>query len=524
MAQNKLVAYIEALIHGSHVEKHRKMMLQINYLNGLIQENETQDTSFLEKRYQVIDQYYNEEIKLAQKRIDGQTSNDEKKAKKIATYDQKAYWARRKYKTSLSKTNDPQHLETLLNDYDLKKAEERVAYLNKLEQAYPDQKITKQEDERFKAFIDKRKAIRDSRKVKAEIIQKKKHARVIQLKEITEKKIAKRVKETELLNQKIEEYNTLKVKDELVEREALTKQIIALEANQNIPNKIKQKKLHKLNAKINLIDTTNLVLENKDIHLAVSNLKMFFGGVKAVNDLTFQVKQGEIFGLIGPNGAGKTTVFNCLTQFYKATGGDMIFRNKENNIVDLYTKKTHDMINEGIARSFQNVELIWELTVIDNLLVAAHSLLVTSYVDHMLHTRKMMREERVLRTKGMNILRELGIAEYAYRSPYGLPYGILKKIELARTLMTDPSLIILDEPAAGLNDAETIELSKVIQKINKEYKITIFLVEHDMGLVMSICDTVCAISFGKMIGIGTPKEIQNNPEVRKAYLGDDSDE
>lgn len=286
----------------------------------------------------------------------------------------------------------------------------------------------------------------------------------------------------------------------------------------------KQKKIMRLEERIDLIETTSKMITDSKIHLSISNLKMYFGGVKAVNDLSFDVKKGEVFGLIGPNGAGKTTVFNCLTQFYKATGGNMVFRNKESHLVNLYTKKTHDMITEGIARSFQNVELIWELTVIDNLLVAAHSLVITSYIEHMLHNRKMIREEKVLRNKGMQILNELGIEEYAFRSPYGLPYGILKKVELARTLMTDPSLIILDEPAAGLNDAETIELARIIKKVNKEFGVTIFLVEHDMGLVMSICDTVCAISFGKMIGIGTPKEIQNNPEVRKAYLGDDSDE
>ncbi|RJX26187.1 MAG: ABC transporter ATP-binding protein [Acholeplasma sp.] len=266
------------------------------------------------------------------------------------------------------------------------------------------------------------------------------------------------------------------------------------------------------------------MLEEESIHLSLDHLKMYFGGVKAVNDLSFEVKRGEIFGLIGPNGAGKTTVFNCITQFYKATGGHIHFSNKEGYIVDLNDRKTHDMISEGIARSFQNVELIWELTVMDNLLVAAHSLLVSNYFEHMLHTKKVKREDLVLRTKAFHILKTLGIEEYAFRSPYGLPYGILKKIELARTLMTDPKLIILDEPAAGLNDAETKDLAKLIQTINRTMGITIFLVEHDMGLVMSICDTVCAISFGKMIGIGTPKDIQSNPEVRKAYLGEDNDD
>lgn len=524
MAQNKLLAYVEALKHGSHVERHRKQMLQMNYLKGFIQESESEDLHLLELRNQRLEEYFKEEISVYQKRLDGLTKTEEKKQNKIASFDEKAYWARRKYKTSLAKSNDSNQLDLMLKEYDLKKKEERTAYLLKLDADYPHVKLTDEEINHFQELIEKRRAVKKERQQDALNKQNKKHERFIKLKENIEKKIIQLEKEIETLNQKIDLYNQQKIKDDIVKREDLNKQITSLESNKNIPEKLKSKKLISLQNKMSLIDTTNLVLEHQDVHLAVSNLKMFFGGVKAVNDLTFQVKQGEIFGLIGPNGAGKTTVFNCLTQFYKATGGDMIFRNKENNIVDLYKKKTHDMINEGIARSFQNVELIWELTVIDNLLVAAHSLLVTSYVEHMLHSKKMMREEKVLRTKGMNILKELGIQEYAYRSPYGLPYGILKKIELARTLMTNPSLIILDEPAAGLNDAETLELANVIKKINKEYKITIFLVEHDMGLVMSICDTVCAISFGKMIGIGTPKEIQNNPEVRKAYLGDDSDE
>ncbi|VEU82720.1 cobalt transporter ATP-binding subunit [Acholeplasma hippikon] len=283
-------------------------------------------------------------------------------------------------------------------------------------------------------------------------------------------------------------------------------------------------KLQEINYEMNRLNAIKILNENEDFQLSVTNLKMYFGGIKAINDLSFYVKKGEIFGLIGPNGAGKTTVFNCITQFYKPTGGNINFKNKEGNIVALTHLRTHDVIKEGIARSFQNVELIWELTVIDNLMVAAHSLLVTKFIDHMLHTKKMKREEFILRQKGIKILENLGILEYAFRSPYGLPYGVLKKIELARTLMTDPSMIILDEPAAGLNDAETKDLAQVIKKINQEMGITIFLVEHDMGLVMSICDTICAISFGKMLAIGTPEEIKNDPEVRKAYLGDDSDE
>lgn len=284
------------------------------------------------------------------------------------------------------------------------------------------------------------------------------------------------------------------------------------------------KQKSKIHSKIESLKTIQSMELNESIQLSVRNLKMFFGGVKAINDLTFDVHRGEIYGLIGPNGAGKTTVFNCLTQFYRPTGGELIFRNKAGYIVDLNHLRPHQIISEGIARSFQNVELIWELSVIDNLLVAAHSLIQTGFFAHMVHSAKMKREEMIFRTKAMKILADLGILEYAYRSPYGLPYGVLKKIELARTLMTDPTLIILDEPAAGLNESETTDLAETIKFINQSLGITIFLVEHDMSLVMSICDRICAISFGKLIGIGTPSEIQQNPEVRKAYLGDDDDE
>jgi len=285
-----------------------------------------------------------------------------------------------------------------------------------------------------------------------------------------------------------------------------------------------EKNKDRIENQIDYLETYHKAFELSKIQLSVSKLKMYFGGVKAINDLSFDVHEGEIFGLIGPNGAGKTTVFNCITQFYRPTSGNILFRNKEGHLVNLNRFKPYQIVNEGIARSFQNVELIWELNVLDNLLVAAHSLNLTNYFDHMFHTPKMKKEETILRAKGFKILQELGIADYAFRFPLGLPYGILKKIELARTLMTNPSLIILDEPAAGLNDAETEELAKTIKHINKTMGVTIFLVEHDMGLVMSICDRICAISFGRLIGIGTPKEIQENPEVRKAYLGDDDDE
>lgn len=260
---------------------------------------------------------------------------------------------------------------------------------------------------------------------------------------------------------------------------------------------------------------------DEGIILRLEDLTMRFGGLVAVDHLSFDVKKGEIFGLIGPNGAGKTTVFNCITKFYKPKEGRIIYQKNQIDTVLLNDYKVHQIIKQGIVRTFQNVELIWELSVIDNLLVAAHTLFKTGFFGQLIHTRKLHQEELVLRKKAENILSKMGLLAYKDSYPLGLPYGILKKIELARTLMVEPKLIILDEPAAGLNDAETLELAKIIKMIRDEENVTIFLVEHDMGLVMDICDTVCAISFGKKLAIGTPKEIQENKLVRDAYLGEE---
>ncbi|PKK97629.1 MAG: ABC transporter ATP-binding protein [Tenericutes bacterium HGW-Tenericutes-2] len=258
---------------------------------------------------------------------------------------------------------------------------------------------------------------------------------------------------------------------------------------------------------------------DQDTILKLDRLSMHFGGLKAVDELSFSVKKGEIFGLIGPNGAGKTTVFNCITRFYKATSGQIFYRNRLNEPLNLNQFVVHNVIKEGIVRTFQNVELIWELPILENLLVAGHTLYRTGFFGQLFNIRRIRREEMIMRQKALKILSDLDLLAYQYAYPIGLPYGILKKIELARTLMVNPQLIILDEPAAGLNDAETDNLALTIKKIRDEYQATIFLVEHDMGLVMEICDTVCAISFGKKLAIGTPKEIQSSQIVREAYLG-----
>ncbi len=262
---------------------------------------------------------------------------------------------------------------------------------------------------------------------------------------------------------------------------------------------------------------------NKTSILRLEHVSMQFGGLKAVNDLSFDVKEGEIFGLIGPNGAGKTTLFNCITRFYRATEGNIYYRNHYDQVISLNDYQVHRIIHEGIVRTFQNVELIFELSVLDNLLVGAHKNYQTGFFSHMANTKRLRAEEKVQKQKALDILSFLELTPYMHMYPLGLPYGILKKVELARTLMSHPKLIILDEPAAGLNDHETEQLKETIKKIRDTYQTTIFLVEHDMGLVMDICDTVCAISFGKMLAIGTPQEIQQNKLVREAYLGGEAD-
>lgn len=262
---------------------------------------------------------------------------------------------------------------------------------------------------------------------------------------------------------------------------------------------------------------------DKNLILSIKDLKMYFGGVKAVDGLSFDVRKGEIFGLIGPNGAGKTTVFNCITQFYKPTSGTLLFRGCNDSLIDLTQEKVHDVILHGIVRTFQNVEVVPELTVLQNLLIAAHRRYSSGVFASALHLPKLRREEEVVRAKAEKVLEFMGLSAFSEAYAFGLPYGILKKIEIARTLMCSPRLIILDEPAAGLNDTETGELAELICRIRDEFGCTILLVEHDMGLVMDVCDSICAISFGKMLAYGSPEQIQADRNVQQAYLGVDEE-
>lgn len=260
-------------------------------------------------------------------------------------------------------------------------------------------------------------------------------------------------------------------------------------------------------------------MNNDNLVLKVEELSIAFGGLKAVNSLSFEIKEKEIFGLIGPNGAGKTTVFNCITQFYKPDKGSVYFKTNSGEVEDLVGKKPHEIISKGLVRTFQNIELIKELTVIDNILVGSHIEFKASIFSQILRLPKAREEEERFRKKAEEVLKYIGLYDIKDQLVAGQPYGVLKKIELARTLMLNPKLIILDEPAAGLNDTETLELIEIVREIRNKYNTAILLVEHDMKFVTDLCNRICAISFGKLLAIGTPEEIQANEEVQVAYLG-----
>ncbi|MGM0436549.1 MAG: ABC transporter ATP-binding protein [Bacillota bacterium] len=259
-------------------------------------------------------------------------------------------------------------------------------------------------------------------------------------------------------------------------------------------------------------------MSHDDYVLKLDNVTMRFGGLTAVNGLSFTIKPKEIVGLIGPNGAGKTTVFNCVTQFYDTYEGTISFKN-DTGSVDLRDHKVTEVIDLGIARTFQNIELVPDLSVIDNIMIGAHNTFKTGIVQHIFHTPKAKAEEKAIREKAYEALKFMNIEHLKDQFAGGQPYGVQKKIEIARTLMSDPKLIILDEPAAGLNDNETDELETLIYRIRDEYGASILLIEHDMGFVMEICNRVCAINFGQFLAMDTPKKIQNHPDVQEAYLG-----
>ena len=248
--------------------------------------------------------------------------------------------------------------------------------------------------------------------------------------------------------------------------------------------------------------------------LSLKNLTKQFGGLTAVDNVTFDIKEGEIFGLIGPNGAGKTTTFNLITGIYSITSGEINYYDKK-----LENFKPYQIANMGITRTFQNIRLFKKLSAYDNVLTACHKLADYSLWDTVVRFGKFKPQEKCLNEKTAELLKLMGLWEYKDVVASNLPYGLQRKLEIARALALDPKLLLLDEPAAGMNPEETIQLVELIREIRGKFDLTVLLIEHHMDLVMGVCDRIFVLNFGIPLALGTPKEIQEDKRVVEAYLG-----
>ena len=247
--------------------------------------------------------------------------------------------------------------------------------------------------------------------------------------------------------------------------------------------------------------------------LNLKNLTIKFGGVTALNSVNLELKEGEILALIGPNGAGKTTVFNLITGVYKPTSGNVFLGD-----VAIDGKKRHHITKLGIARTFQNIRLFGDMTTLENVITGTDVRNKVGLIGSILGTPRSRREEKASTAKAYEILKFIGIDEYADRLAKNLPYGVQRRLEIARALGTEPKILLLDEPAAGFNPQEKVELAAIIKKI-RDAGYTILLIEHDMSLIMGISDRVVVLDFGQKIADDLPSVVQNNPQVIAAYLG-----
>lgn len=249
--------------------------------------------------------------------------------------------------------------------------------------------------------------------------------------------------------------------------------------------------------------------------LEVKNLGISFGGLRAVDGFDVSIEQGDLYGLIGPNGAGKTTIFNLLTGVYQPNSGSITLDGK-----DITGKRTIDINKEGIARTFQNIRLFKELSVLDNVKVGLHNHLHYNTLEGILRLPKYHKVEKEMNEKAMELLKVFDLDKESDFLASNLPYGKQRKLEIARALATEPKLLLLDEPAAGMNPNETKELMDTIRFVRENFKMTILLIEHDMKLVSGICEKLTVLNFGQVLAQGETSQVLNNPEVITAYLGE----
>lgn len=250
--------------------------------------------------------------------------------------------------------------------------------------------------------------------------------------------------------------------------------------------------------------------------LKVDNVSMVFGGLRAVSNLSMHIDEGELIGLIGPNGAGKTTAFNMITGVYTPTEGKVYFNGQQSS-----GKKSYQVTQMGMARTFQNIRLFSELSVIDNVKIAYNMHVTYNLADAIVRDGKYLSEEEFITQKALDLLKIFHLEQEAHEVAKNLPYGKQRRLEIARALATEPKLLLLDEPAAGMNPQETKELMEMIRWIRKEFNLSILLIEHDMGLVMGVCKRIYVLEYGMKIAEGTPNEIKQNARVIEAYLGEE---
>ncbi|MCF0242352.1 MAG: ABC transporter ATP-binding protein [Treponema sp.] len=258
--------------------------------------------------------------------------------------------------------------------------------------------------------------------------------------------------------------------------------------------------------------------ESKTV-LKASDISIVFGGLCAVSNFSCEIKEGELVGLIGPNGAGKTTVFNMLSGVYTPTSGQITFTDR-NDKIHITNKKSPAKLNKlGIARTFQNIRLFGSLTVADNIRIALHNQRISNSIEALLRLPRFLRDEELMNQKVNRFLEVVNLSDKKMELAKNLSYGEQRRLEIARALASHPRLLLLDEPAAGMNPQETDELRFMIEKIRDEFKLTVLLIEHDMKFVMGICERIMVLDYGRIIAEGLPDEIKANPQVIKAYLG-----